>query len=171
MKKIILFLLMFRILYSHPHVFLDTKYQIKILNENLIKVTLNFELDELSSAIVKDNENASELCDKILEDLKVYYNGKKIKGELYSKKMKMVKDEILIYLDLYFKVKIKKNDRFKIAIYDEIDYFYEYDYEESSFKVENNIKEFKISAELKENENESFYFDSVYPQEMEVKFL
>ena len=75
-------------------------------------------------------------------------------------------DSLEIYFFVPIDEKITKNSKLKIALYD-TKYYYNYDYEKSSLKIDKNLKS---KVNFFTNDKIKFYFNLVSPEEYEVTF-
>ena len=134
--NIILFFIISVYSYSHPHVFFDTNIEVKIENQKLEGIELQF-----------NNKTYKE-------------------DDIIFEQAKLVDDSLEIYFFVPIDEKITKNSKLKIALYD-TKYYYNYDYEKSSLKIDKNIKS---KVNFFTNDKIKFYFNLVSPEEYEVTF-
>ena len=175
--NIILFFIISIYIYSHPHDFFDTNIEVKIENQKLEGIELQLSLDELNTRLNKkilkpDKEMNVEqenivFLKHLFKHIRVKYNNKTYKeDDIIFEQAKLVDDSLEIYFFLPIDEKITKNSKLKIALYD-TKYYYNYDYEKSSLKIDKNIKS-KINFFT--NDKIKFYFNLVSPEEYEVTF-
>ena len=175
--KIILFLIISMYSYSHPHVFFDTNIDVKTENQKLEGIELQLNLDELNTRLNKkilkpDKEmNVEEenivFLKHLFKHIRVKYNNKTYKeDDIIFEQAKLVDDSLEIYFFLPIDEKITKNAKLKIALYD-TKYYYNYDYEKSSLKIDKNVKS---KVNFFTNDKIKFYFNLVSPEEYEVTF-
>ena len=175
--NIILFFILSICTYSHPHVFFDANITVKIENKQLEGIELQLNLDELNTRLNKkilkpDKEMNVEqenivFLKHLFKHIRVKYNNKTYKeDDIIFEQAKLVDDSLEIYFFLPIDEKITKNSKLKIALYD-TKYYYNYDYEKSSLKIDKNIKS-KINFFT--NDKIKFYFNLVSPEEYEVTF-
>ena len=175
--KIILFLIISMYSYSHPHVFFDTNIDVKTENQKLEGIELQLNLDELNTRLNKkilkpDKEMNVEqenivFLKHLFKHIRVKYNNKTYKeDDIIFEQAKLVDDSLEIYFFLPIDEKITKNAKLKIALYD-TKYYYNYDYEKSSLKIDKNVKS---KVNFFTNDKIKFYFNLVSPEEYEVTF-
>ncbi len=185
MKWIFSILLFFAInfsSYSHPHVFFDTEITLKLEKQKLEGVELKLNLDELNTKlnkrILKPDKEMNVDGDNIVflkylfKHIRIKFNNKTYSQEDIIFEQAFLNDDSL---ELYFFVpideKIDKNSKLKIALYD-TKYYYFYDYNERSLKVDKDdeSKKIKVKINFFENKKIKFYFNLVSPVECEVSF-
>ena len=175
--KIILFFAISIYSYSHPHVFFDTNIDVKTENQKLEGIEIQLNLDELNTRLNKkilkpDKEmNVEEenivFLKHLFKHIRVKYNNKTYKeDDIIFEQAKLVDDSLEIYFFLPIDEKITKNSKLKIALYD-TKYYYNYDYEKSSLKIDKNVKS---KVNFFTNDKIKFYFNLVSPEEYEVTF-
>ena len=175
--NIILFFVISIYSYPHPHVFFDTNIEVKIENQKLEGIELQLSLDELNTRLNKkilkpDKEmNVEEenivFLKHLFKHIRVKYNNKTYKeDDIIFEQAKLVDDSLEIYFFVPIDEKITKNSKLKIALYD-TKYYYNYDYEKSSLKIDKNIKS---KVNFFTNDKIKFYFNLVSPEEYEVTF-
>lgn len=175
--NIILFFIISIYAYSHPHVFFDANIDVKIENQKLQGIELQLNLDELNTRLNKrilkpDKEMNVEqenivFLKHLFKHIRVKYNNKTYKeDDIIFEQAKLEDDSLEIYFFIPIDEKITKNSKLKIALYD-TKYYYNYDYEKSSLKIDKNMK-----AKIKffTNDKIKFYFNLVSPDEYEVSF-
>ena len=175
--NIILFFIISIYAYSHPHVFFDANIDVKIENQKLQGIELQLNLDELNTRLNKrilkpDKEMNVEqenivFLKHLFKHIRVKYNNKTYKeDDIIFEQAKLEDDSLEIYFFIPIDEKITKNSKLKIALYD-TKYYYNYDYEKSSLKIDKNMK-----AKIKffTNDKIKFYFNLVSPEEYEVTF-
>lgn len=177
MKKIfiLLFMTITNIMYSHPHVFFDTNFLLDLSEQNCIFI--NLYLDESNTVIFMDDnsikdknnikENEIDFMKEIKKHFKFKFNNNLEENKLIFENASIEDEQLNIKLKYVLSKKIEKNDQIKFSIYDR-NYYYTYDYDKYSLKIESPDLTTKIY--LKENKNESYYFNMIYPLEYEVKF-
>lgn len=175
----LLFLFIYQISFSHPHVFFDANTKIEIEKNNVEGLELTIYLDEMNTLlnrkvfkIAKDGEVQKEsivFLKKLYSHINIFWNEEKIPKENILFELAMLEDERL-RIDFFISIdkKINPKDCLKIAFYD-TNYYYTYDYTASSFKIEGLIKE-KWKVRLFTEKKISFYFKSVHPNIYEVIF-
>ena len=175
--NIILFFIISIYSYSHPHVFFDTNIEVKIENQKLEGIELQLSLDELNTRLNKkilkpDKEmNVEEenivFLKHLFKHIRVKYNNKTYKeDDIIFEQAKLEDGSLEIYFFIPIDEKITKNSKLKIALYD-TKYYYNYDYEKSSLKIDKNIKS---KVNFFTNDKIKFYFNLVSPDEYEVSF-
>ena len=148
--NIILFFIISIYSYSHPQVFFDTNIEVKIENQKLEGIELQLSLDELNTRLNKKilkpdkemnvEEENIEFLKHLFKHIRVKYNNKTYKeDDIIFEQAKLVDDSLEIYFFVPIDEKITKNSKLKIALYD-TKYYYNYDYEKSSLKIDKNIK-------------------------------
>ena len=175
--NIILFFIISIYAYSHPHVFFDANIDVKIENQKLQGIELQLNLDELNTRLNKrilkpDKEMNVEqenivFLKHLFKHIRVKYNNKTYKeDDIIFEQAKLEDGSLEIYFFIPIDEKITKNSKLKIALYD-TKYYYNYDYEKSSLKIDKNMK-----AKIKffTNDKIKFYFNLVSPDEYEVSF-
>ena len=175
--NIILFFIISIYAYSHPHVFFDANIDVKIENQKLQGIELQLNLDELNTRLNKrilkpDKEMNVEqenivFLKHLFKHIRVKYNNKTYKeDDIIFEQAKLEDDSLEIYFFVPIDEKITKNSKLKIALYD-TKYYYNYDYEKSSLKIDKNIKS---KVNFFTNDKIKFYFNLVSPDEYEVSF-
>ena len=175
--NIILFFIISIYAYSHPHVFFDANIDVKIENQKLQGIELQLNLDELNTRLNKrilkpDKEMNVEqenivFLKHLFKHIRIKYNNKTYKeDDIIFEQAKLEDGSLEIYFFIPIDEKITKNSKLKIALYD-TKYYYNYDYEKSSLKIDKNMK-----AKIKffTNDKIKFYFNLVSPDEYEVSF-
>ena len=163
--------------FSHPHVFFDTIIDVKTENQKLEGIELQLSLDELNTRLNKkilkpDKEMNVEqenivFLKHLFKHIRVKYNNKTYKeDDVIFEQAKLVDGSLEIYFFLPIDEKITKNSKLKIALYD-TKYYYNYDYEKSSLKIDKNVKP---KVNFFTNDKIKFYFNLVSPEEYEVTF-
>ncbi|SKA07091.1 ABC-type uncharacterized transport system, substrate-binding protein [Cetobacterium ceti] len=177
MKKLLisLFTIINTIIYSHPHVFFETNFLLHLNKENYI--IINLYLDESNTLIFSsDNkiknindikENEIDFIKEIKNHFRIKHNNNLEKGKLIFENAFIKDNQLNIKLKYILKKKINKNDQIKFSIYDN-NYYYTYDYDKYSLQIDSQDLITKIN--LKENKNEAYYFNMIYPLEYEVNF-
>ena len=178
--KIILFFIISIYSYSHPHVFFDTNIEVKIESQKLEGIELQLSLDELNTRLNKkilkpDKEMNVEqenivFLKHLFKHIRVKYNNKTYKeDDIIFEQAKLDDDNLDIYFFVPIDQKITKSSKLKIALYD-TKYYYNYDYDKTSFHVDNNLKNIKTKVNFFTNNKIKFYFNLVSPNEYEVDF-
>lgn len=167
--------------YSHPHVFFDTNINVKIENKKLEGVELQLNLDELNTRLNRkifkpdkemDVEEENIVFLKYLfKHIRIKYNNKTYKNDdIIFEQAKLKNENLEIYFFVPIDEKINKNSNLKVALYD-TKYYYNYDYEKSSLKIEKDNKtDIKTKINFFTNNKIKFYFNLVSPNEYEVTF-
>lgn len=180
MRYILLFLLLFEISYSHPHVFFDTSFDVVIEKNILSGIEIELELDELNTKLnqkvfkLDEDMNVDEssiiFLKKILPHIRVIYGDKNYsKDDLIFEQAKLEGDNLKIFFFLSTDEKIEENKKLKISVYDK-KYYYNYDYNNNSLKFKYENTDYKEEMKFFTNKKISFYFNLIHPQEYEVIF-
>lgn len=180
MKYILFFLLLFKLSYSHPHVFFNADFNVIIEKNILSGIEIELELDELNTKLNQkifkadremnvDDDNIIFLK-KIIQHIKVFYGNKFYsKDDLIFEQAKLEGDNLKIFFFLSIDEKIEKNKKLKISLYDK-KYYYNYDYNNNSLKFKYEYSDYKGEINFFTNKKISFYFNLIHPQEYEVIF-
>lgn len=160
-------------MYSHPHIFFETNFIFYILDKQSY-IIINLYLDELNTIIFSNGKNVKNIKENELEFIKEIKNHFKFKYNNTLEKNKLLfqsafieDNQLNIKLKYILDKKIEKDDRIKFSIYDK-SYYYTYDYDKYSLKINSIGLLSKINFE--ENKNDPYYFDMIYPLEFEVIF-
>jgi len=179
--KFLCFFLIFSLnIYSHPHVFFDADINARIENNTLEGLEINLKLDELNTRlnkkVLKPDKNMNVEGDNIVflkylfKHIRVKFNNKTYKeDDIIFEQAKLDDDNLDIYFFVPIDQKITKSSKLKIALYD-TKYYYNYDYDKTSFHVDNNLKNIKTKVNFFTNNKIKFYFNLVSPNEYEVDF-
>ena len=179
MKRIffILFFIFSFNIFSHPHVFFETALTLKTDNKKMEGVEIQLILDELNTKlnrkVLKPDKDMNVEKGNIVflkhlyKHIRIKYNNKTYKeNDIIFEQAKLVDGNLEIYFFLPIDEKITKNSKLKIALYD-TKYYYNYDYEKSSLKIDKNVKP---KVNFFTNDKIKFYFNLVSPEEYEVTF-
>lgn len=180
-KKILLiiFILFFKVSFSHPHIFFETNIKLKV-DKKLEGIEIHHILDKLNSKINKkifkadkemniDSDNIVFLND-LYKHIKISYKNKNYgRDDIIFEQAKLVDDQLEIWLFLPIDEEITKGDKLKISFYDK-KYYYTYSYDKSSFSVDYLQEPRKYNLKFFTNKNISFYFKLINPEEYEVTF-
>lgn len=162
---IVYFIFMYILSLAHPHVYFENTFTLNIL-PNEVTVNLNLILDEMNTLLIKENNNSDELYKSVFRDFKFTYNGKLLNNNIINKNIDFNDENLILNIVFKFQFNVKKDDKLIITIYDK-EYFYDYDYNNSSFNIKNSTN-LKFTTNFKENKKKAYYYDMIYPKEFEV---
>lgn len=166
-KNIIIFCLICinQFLMAHPHIFFENDFKLEQPVENLMNIEINLSLDEMNSELAKENSDNSHFYQDISQDLRFYYNGKRLKNSIIAKSMKFEDENLVIHMKFSYPLTLKKGDKLSLTIYDE-EYFYDYDYDKNSIKTDTPYNH--LSFNFNEDKKHPYYYNMVYPKVYEV---
>lgn len=166
---------------SHPHVFFESDFEVKIEKDELEGIEVHLILDRMNTMLNrrilkpnKENNIESEnivFLEELYKHIRVSYDKKNIsKNDIIFEEAKLDEGQLEIYLFIPIYEKVKKDSKLKLAFYDK-KYYYNYDYGLSSLKVDEFGKKFdRKKIKFYTNKKISFYFNLVNPEEYEVVF-
>ncbi len=186
-KFIVYLLLMLQLsfsqkIYSHPHVFFETNFEVKIENKILEGMEVCLILDKLNTKLNKrilkpDEEKNVEsenivFLEELYKHVRVSFDGENVsKNDIIFEQAKLDEGQLEIYLFVSINKEIKENSKLNIAFYDK-KYYYSYDYNLMSLKIDKFSENFDKKKNIKffTNKKISFYFNLIHPEEYEVQF-